>query len=290
MLNVGFIGCGGIAHHHAQRFAELKNARITAVADICEEAARSFAADFGADAWFTDSRKMLAQGNVDAVWICTPTFLHAKHTCEVARAGKHVFCEKPMAMKVGDACRAAEACKKAGVLLTIGFVRRFDAQWGKFKEIVQSGVVGRPVIWRFAAGGKPPKAWFRDEKKGGGPLMDGAVHNYDFARQLFGEVVSVQASSLQFDDTSIGADSASAILNFESGDQHSLIWSWGVAKGAQVTSLNDIIGPTGSLQFGLTATKTPAKFDPEKEEFKESDANAMLKREYREGFEVPQLA
>ena len=69
---------------------------------------------------------------------------------------------------------------------------------------------------------------------------------------------------MQFDATSHGADTGTAILNFASGDQHSLIWSWGVAQGAQVTFLNDVIGPKGSLQFGMTATQAPKGYDPKK--------------------------
>jgi len=264
MLNIGFIGCGGIARHHASRLVAMRSARIVAAVDVSAKAAKSFAADFGADACFTDYRKMLLRDDVEAVWVCTPTFQHAGPVLAAARSGKHVFCEKPMALKVGDARRMAAACEQAGVLLTIGFVRRFDPQWGKLRQIVQSGALGRPVIWRFAAGGKPSRPWFRDVNQGGGPLMDGAVHNYDFALQIFGPVASVQGSSLQFDRTSVGADTASVILNFASGDQHALIWSWGVAAGAQVTTLNDVIGPKGSLQFGMTAARAPKNYDPKK--------------------------
>ena len=265
MLNIGFIGCGGIARHHASRLVNLRNARIVATADVSAQAAASFAEDFGATAHHTDYQQLLSRDDVDAVFVCTPTFQHPAPVIAAARAGKHVFCEKPMALKLADARRMAAACDKAGVRLTIGFVRRFDTQWGKLKQVIQSGAVGQPVIWRFAAGGKPANPWFRDVDKGGGPLMDGAVHNYDFALQIFGPVASVQASSLQFDATSVGADTASVILNFASGDQHSLIWSWGVAKGASVASLNDVIGPRGSLQFGMTAAQAPKNFDPKKQ-------------------------
>jgi predicted dehydrogenase len=151
------------------------------------------------------------------------------------------------------------------VSLTIGFVRRFDTQWGTLKKVVQSNALGRPVIWRFAAGGRPANPWFRDVNKGGGPLMDGAIHNYDFMLQIFGPVASVQAASLQFDRTSVGADTASVIVNFQSGDQHTLIWSWGVAAGAPVTYLNDVIGPKGALQFGMTAAQAPDSFDSQKQ-------------------------
>ena len=268
MLNIGFIGCGGIARHHASRLTQLRNARIIAAADASQEAARSFAADFqgsGGMAVFTDHKKMLRQGSVDAVWVCTPTFLHAGPVVDAARAGVHVFCEKPMAMKLADGRRMAEACDRAGVRFTMGFVRRFCPQWGKMKQIIQAGTLGRPVIWRFAAGGRPARPWFRDAAKGGGPLLDGAVHNYDFALQMLGPVETVQASSTQFDRTSVGADTASAILTFASGDQHTLIWSWGMAPGVQSAGLNDLVGPKGTLQFGMTAARAPKGFDPGKQ-------------------------
>ena len=262
MLNIGFIACGGIARHHASRLANVRGARIIACADTSAESAESFAAEFGEPgaSTYTDYRRMLRRADLHAIWVCTPTFLHAPAVIAAAKAGKHIFCEKPMAMKPGDAQRMAAEVDKAGVRFTMGFVRRFCPEWGKMKQIVQSGTLGSPVIWRFAAGGKPPNQWFRDENKGGGPLLDGAIHNYDFALQMLGPVASVQASSCQFDSTSVGADTASAILNFASGDQHTLIWSWGMAKGAPAASLNDLIGPKGTLQFGMTADKAPKGF------------------------------
>ncbi|MDP6702150.1 MAG: Gfo/Idh/MocA family oxidoreductase [Candidatus Latescibacteria bacterium] len=264
MLNIGFIGCGGIARNHASRLTHIRGARIVAAADVVADAARGFARDYGAPFHADDYRRILERPELDAVWICTPTHQHPAPVIAAARAGKHVFCEKPMALTMAAARRMKKACDEHGVRLTIGFVRRFDAQWGKLKQIVQSGALGTPVIWRFAAGGRPANPWFRDETKGGGPLMDGAIHNYDYALQIFGPAASVQASSLQFDSTSVGADTASAIINFKSGDQHSLIWSWGVAAGAQVANLNDVIGPLGSLQFGMTAQRAPKSFDPKK--------------------------
>jgi predicted dehydrogenase len=267
MLNIGFIGCGGIAIHHAARISQLRNARIVACTDAMRPAAESFAADFGhaGAKVFTDHRQMLRLDEIDAVWVCTPTFMHAGPVIDAARAGKHVFCEKPMAMKAAAARRMAAACEKAAVRFTLGFVRRFCPEWVKMKQIVQAGTLGSPVIWRYAAGGRPANPWFRDEDKGGGPLLDGAIHNYDFALQMLGPVASVQASSLQFDQTSVGADTASAILNFASGDQHTLIWSWGMPPETPSASLNDLVGPRGTLQFGMTAASAPKGFDPKKQ-------------------------
>ena len=264
MLNVGFIGAGGIARHHATRMVKLRNAKIQAVADVIPAAAASFAADFGVPHHFADFRTLLSFDQVDAVWVCTPTFQHPAPVVAAARAGKHVFCEKPIALNLRDATRMVDACARSGVLLTVGFVRRFDNEWGQLNKIIGSGAVGRPVLWRFVANGRPEHPWFRDETKGGGPLMDGAVHNYDFALQMFGPAESVQASSLQFDSSSVGADTASAVINFRSGDQHTLIWTWGLPFGTRSTKLVDIVGPNGSLQFGMQAPEPPRNFDPDR--------------------------
>ena len=265
MLNIAFVGGGGIARHHATQLAQLRNVRIVAVSDVVAATANNFAADFNVPDTFADYNQMLELDHIDAVWVCTPTFLHPAPVIAAARAGKHIFCEKPMALKVADARRMDQSCKRHGVRLTIGFVRRFDTEWPKLKQIVQSGAVGRPVIWRTMSSGRPAPPWFRDENKGGGPLMDGCVHNYDTALQIFGPALSVQASSMQFDPTSVGADTSSAIINFASGDQLAIVWSWGAASGARVNGLHDVLGPNGALQFGMTAAVAPKNFNPDKQ-------------------------
>ena len=271
MLNIGFIGCGGIARHHVTLLSQVTSPRVrlAAVADPNREAAASFVRDFGGDgevALFADHRGLLKRDDVDAVFVCTPTYLHAAPVIAAARAGKHVFCEKPMAMKLGDAHRMAEACERHGVRLTIGFVRRFDSFWGCMRKIVASGTLGAPLVWLSASSGHQSTVWMRDADKGGGPLMDGGVHNYDFALQLFGPAETVQASSLRFDATSVGADTTSAIVTFASGDQLSMSWSWGMPPGVSTSSINEIIGPRGALPIREgTPAVAPRSFDPERQ-------------------------
>ena len=262
MLKIGFIGCGGIARQHAAHLSKMRSVQIIAASDLIIKTAETFSADFDIPLFYKDYRKILDINEIDAIWVCTPTHQHLQPVVHAASAGKHVFCEKPIALKISDAKRMLTMCEKYDIKFTVGFVRRFDATWGNFKKIIQSKALGSPIIWRFASGGKPPHKWFRNIHKGGGPLIDGAIHNYDFALQLFGEVESVQSSSLKLDDTSIGADTGSAILNFKNGHQHTLIWSWGVADGVSVTNLNDFIGPKGTLQFGDTRSKKTSSFDP----------------------------
>jgi len=270
MLNLGFIGCGGIARLHASRLRQLaRSVRVTATADVDGKAADAFALDFGGRdvAAFTDYGDLLKSGKVDAVMVCTPTYLHAAPVIAAARAGVHVFCEKPMALKLGDAHRMAEACERHGVRLTIGFVRRFDPFWGCMRKIVESGLLGDPVIWRSVSAGHQSTVWMRHADKGGGPLMDGGVHNFDFALQMLGPVESVQASSMLFDATSKGADTASAIVTFAAGHQLLMNWSWGIPKGIRPRGIDDIIGPAGALPIQPTIPeKRPKGFDPEKQQ------------------------
>lgn len=266
MLNIGFIGCGGIARHHAVRLKQIKSARIVAVADLDESAARSFAADNRRDrdvAVCADHYELVKRDDVDAVYVCTRTYQHAAPSIAAARAGKHVFCEKPMALNLRDAERMAEASDKAGVALTIGFVRRFDREWGAMKKVVDSGSLGHPLMWRFSSVGFQRYLWYRDVDGGAGPLMDGAIHNYDFVLQMFGPVKSVMASTNQFADDSTGDDGGSAILTFESGHQKTLIWTWGGARDISYTGLNDIVGPRGWMRFGAEPSAKGADFfDP----------------------------
>ena len=99
MLKIGFIGCGGIARTHADRIKQLRNARIVAASDVVGATAQKFAADYGVEQHFDDYRKLLKVKEIDAIWVCTPTFQHPQPVIAAARAGKHVFCEKPMALK-----------------------------------------------------------------------------------------------------------------------------------------------------------------------------------------------
>jgi predicted dehydrogenase len=134
-----------------------------------------------------------------------------------ARHGKHVFCEKPMAMNMEDALEMEAVCREAGVKLQLGFVRRFDNEWLKFKEIVTSGQLGRPVVWRTASAGQgAPTPWFFQRELGGGPFMDGAVHNYDFGNYMFGKVKSVTARGTTIQPNRTAIDTGIASIEYES--------------------------------------------------------------------------
>lgn len=250
MVKLGIIGCGGIAGIHTDQLVKMKDrAQVVYVADLDEKKAMEKKEKMGASKYTTDYHELL-RSDVEGVLCCVPTGYHADIVVDAARAGKQIFCEKPIAMTMEDADKMVEACKKAGVVLQIGFVRRFDDAWLKYRELIQSGVIGRPVIWRSVAGsGMPPAKWFNDEKIGGGPFIDGCIHNFDFALYTFGDAKEAVASLKKFRSDTTALDTGTAVVKFKSGDELMLSWSWGLPDGCSAAGAHDTIGPDGGLVF-----------------------------------------
>lgn len=252
-LGIGFIGCGGIHNAHAPHLVDNDEARITWAMDVSEDAAKAHCEKYGTENWTTSQSELLARDDVDAVVICTPTGFHKDAVLEAAAAGKHIFCEKPMAMNVADCEAMDQACRDAGVVLQIGFVRHFCNEWLKLREVIQSGMIGRPVVWRSISGGSgAPTPWFFDKEIGGGPFIDGAVHSYDFARFIFGEATNVVTDIRRLKAETTAWDTGTVIVNFESGDQQIIGWSWGLpgfGSAVKADSAHDVLGPLGSIMF-----------------------------------------
>jgi predicted dehydrogenase len=143
-IGFGVIGCGRISENHFQGLSKLPDAQVVCTADVNLEAAQEKAQKYGASKWVADYHELLAMPEVEAVVVCVPTFLHADVVCAAAAAGKHVLCEKPIAMKLEDAKRMTAACEAAGVRFQVGFVRQFSTEWLKLREVITSGRIGRP--------------------------------------------------------------------------------------------------------------------------------------------------
>ncbi|MCY3022266.1 MAG: Gfo/Idh/MocA family oxidoreductase [Planctomycetota bacterium] len=253
MIRVGFIGTGWMGRYQAQAFAKVSGCAVVAGADIADEALKKFAAEHPKAALYTDYRKLLANPHVDAVVIAVPTGLHKKIAEAALRAKIPTLLEKPMARTVAECHSLIETERRTRTLLMIAHCRRYDPHWGSWGRLVTSGKLGAPILWRHLMAGIGPGRWFMDDKLGGGPLMDGAVHNYDFANMLFGDPVSVLASAAKMDHGVTAIDTASAIVRYKSGNQLLVSWSWAV-RGC---SLHDIIGPKGFIQFGTGDHKVP---------------------------------
>ncbi|HRU07705.1 MAG TPA: Gfo/Idh/MocA family oxidoreductase [Candidatus Brocadiia bacterium] len=265
MLKLGFIGCGGIARHHAKTIQNsVKGLRIAAGADVSADARKLFGETFHCSNMMDDYRDLL-KTDIDAVCVALPTGLHADAVVAAAQAGKHVFCEKPMAMNLRDCDRMIAACDKARVKLMIGQVRRYDAYWGTFKKLMDSGAVGRPVLWRQCVASSGPGRWFMDAKLGGGPFIDGCVHNWDFANYCFGEPVEAIGSLMRVYQKS-ALDTGAMIVRYKSGDEIALSWSWGMPQGCRAGRVHEALGPKGVIQFPecITPEELPKDLDSQK--------------------------
>jgi len=222
ILNVGIIGAGRIGKVHAETLAfRLPEARILAIADVNREAAQAMAARCGIPTVTESSAAVLANSEIEAVLICSSTNTHADLIVQAAQAGKHIFCEKPIAHNLGQIDRALAAVEAAGVKLQIGFNRRFDANFARVRQAVASGEIGTPrlmhIISRDPA--PPPVAYVRVS---GGMFMDMTIHDFDMARFLIGdEVEEIYASGGVMVDPEIGQagdlDTALIVLRFRNG-------------------------------------------------------------------------
>ena len=196
MVKIGLVGFGFMGGMHAQCYSAGGEATIAAVADI--EADRREKAKRLLDcAVYSDIDTMLAEAKVDAVDICTPTYLHEGHVVAAARAGKDILCEKPMALTLESCDTMIRAVEKAGVKMMVGHVIRFWPEHQVVKRIVALGEYGR-VLWvsarRFSA---PPdwawKAWLADPARSGGAVHDLHIHDQDFIAYLIGSPKRVHA-------------------------------------------------------------------------------------------------
>ena len=139
----------------------------------------------------------LAPDGADVVYVGTPVFLHAPQTLASLRAGKHVLCEKPMAMNYAEARSMVEGARAAGKTLGVAYYRRIYPKVTRAKELLQQGAIGQPLLayitcqdWR--SGQEPDRQWLVDpEKAGGGPLFDVGSHRIDVLNYLFGEPTRV---------------------------------------------------------------------------------------------------
>jgi myo-inositol 2-dehydrogenase/D-chiro-inositol 1-dehydrogenase len=221
-VNVGVIGAGQIGKLHAEHLSRrIAKVRVAAIADLRPEAAQALAAAFGIAKAAADPRVILEDPGIDAVVICSSTDTHAGLIEAAAAAGKHIFCEKPIALDLGVIDRAVEKARKAGVKLQIGFNRRFDANFRRIWERLREGAVGEPHMLRIASRDPAPPS-IAYVKVSGGLFLDMMIHDFDMARYLIGaEVEELYAMGGVRVNPEIGragdVDTAIVLLKFAGG-------------------------------------------------------------------------
>jgi predicted dehydrogenase len=285
MTKIGIIGTGGISASHIESYLQNPGVELAAFCDINEDRLNTMGDKYGIQKRFTDANKMLAQvPELEAVSVCTWNSAHAPMTIAALNAGKHVFCEKPMATSAAAAREMLAAAEKNKKLLMIGFVRRFGRDCTVLKDFIDHDYLGEIYYAKatyFRRHGSPG-GWFGDKSRsGGGPLIDLGVHVIDLSRYLMGnhKPVSVYGATFQklFNRPNVKAakgyvassavdekkdicdveDLASAMIRFDNG---------AVLQIEASFSLN-IKSDEGQLQF--FGTKGGAKLSPELEMYTE---------------------
>ncbi len=222
-MTTGFalLGAGRIGKVHAKAVASNPQARLIAVADAFEKAATELAGAYGAAVRSIDEIEKAT--DVDAVIICTPTDTHADLIERFAKAGKAIFCEKPIDLDVDRVKKCLAVVEKTGATLMVGFNRRFDPHFAAVRKAIDDGLVGDVEMVTITSRdpGAPPYDYIT---RSGGIFRDMTIHDFDMARFLLGEEpVSVSAQASVLVDKKIGElgdfDSVSVILVTASGKQ-----------------------------------------------------------------------
>lgn len=218
-VRFGLLGAGRIGKVHAKAITASPKARLVAVADAFPKAATDLATQWGAEVLSVE--QILAASDIDAVVICTPTDTHADLIEQFARAGKAIFCEKPIDLDVERVKQCLKVVDSEGATLMVGFNRRFDPHFTAMRDVIGKGEIGAVEMVTIVSRdpGAPPVDYI---KRSGGIFRDMTIHDFDMARWLLGEeidTVTAQASVLI--DPAIGEagdyDSASVMLSTASG-------------------------------------------------------------------------
>ncbi len=197
----GLAGCGDIAEKRVVKAIQAsERGRLAGCTRRDPRRLAEFRSRHSIPKGHADYREMLGDPELAAVYLATPVWLHASQTIEAAENGKHVLCEKPMAMNSRECRRMVDACRRNGVRLGVAYYRRFYPVVLKMKELLGQGVLGRPILVRSTLveharlneGGHPGWRFVRDQG-GGGLLMDMASHRLDVLAMLFGTPESVSA-------------------------------------------------------------------------------------------------
>ncbi len=218
-IKVVVAGLGRIGKIHlknlCRNFPEIE---VVAVMDVFEES-KSIAEEYNIPVFVRDFDDLLAVEGVEAVVICSPTDTHADYVVKAAKAGKHIFCEKPLDLSLERVQEVLAIVKECGVKLMLGFNRRFDPEFKKVRELVTNDAIGEPQIIKITSRdpGPPPVSYI---KVSGGMFLDMTIHDFDMARYISGkQVKEVFAKGAVMVDPEIGKagdiDTAIITLTFE---------------------------------------------------------------------------
>lgn len=252
-LRWGIIGCGNVAEHKGgPPLYTVEDSELIAVMRRDGAKAEDFAERHGAKRYYTDVNQLLADDEVNAVYIATPPNLHCEQTIQTAHTGKHILCEKPMAMTVEECQRMVDVCKDIGVTLMVAYYRNFFPNIVKMKTLMDAGAIGDVVLARvnctaYYNPNRPDlKNWrINPEISGGGVLMDIGSHRISLLEYLLGNIESATGYAETVHQEIPVDDSAVFTLRFESGTHAVANINWNIGIGIDDV---EVYGTTGCVR------------------------------------------
>lgn len=271
MIRLGIMGMGFMGQQHFTIHQQLENVKVVAVADkVAERVAEQAASvggnigeaqelDLSALGRYQGLNELLAYDGLDCVDICTPTFLHAEMTVQALEAGKHVICEKPMALTVEDCQRMIDAARANGRLLFVAQCIRFWPAYELLAQMIEDGELGRVVLAKFVrvspAPGSSLASWFLDTSRSGGALLDLHIHDVDFIICTFGLPQAVWARA---ENLFSQGEKVDHVLTHYSYDDFlcSAEGGWAMPPAYPFEMGYQVLGEKGLLEFSMN--KDPA--------------------------------
>ncbi len=252
----GIIGCGNVTEvKSGPGFQKAANSALVAVMRRDAALAEDYARRHGVPRWYADAQALIADPEVDAVYVATPPASHMEYALACARAGKPVYVEKPMARTLAECEAMIDACRSASVPLFVAYYRRTLPRFLKIKELVESGALGDVRLVTVTLHQKPAaddadpvkRPWrVVPEIAGGGKFLDLASHTLDFLDYLLGPIVRVKGMAGNQAGLYLAEDIVTATWEFASGVLGTGAWCFTAHSDLDVT---EIVGSRGKLAF-----------------------------------------
>jgi len=227
-IGLGLISCGNMGRSLVTHAKDVPGCSLRCVADVVEEKAKALAEEMGCD-YVTDSNALLSRGDIDAVVVAAPNFLHRELVEQAAAQQKHVFCEKPLALTTADAKAMVAAAADNGVKLMVGQVLRYISPFPYIQQLVDGGELGEPFAMQTTRiggswGGHYHAQWRLRRETCGGPLFEVSAHEIDYMRQIMGEAKRVSAGMGRYVALEIDyEDLAMLLIDFQNGGYGQLL-------------------------------------------------------------------
>jgi len=259
-INWGIIGCGDVCEiKSGPAFYKIEGSTLTAVMRRDGNKAADFAKRHGVKSAYTTTEELLADTNVNAVYVATPPHLHKQYTIQALKAGKTVYVEKPMALNYAECEEMIKVANENNQKLFVAYYRRSLPYFEKVKELIDKEFIGKPVAVEVKQFRSPfgsdfeadTQTWrVKSDVAGGGYFYDLAPHTIDILDFLLGKITDAKGFSANLGGLYRTEDTVSACFQFESGVLGTGLWSFVTESKSNIDSV-EILGTKGKISFAI---------------------------------------